>query len=125
MKLLVTVLISFSVLFAYSNDGYTQNMPDQFEKGIATVNHCTPWHHIKCVYITTKEVYQDGLKGRPTRHWWHRSYIGQACTRTYGNFWGSLFEGIWIVPHYVGVGLGNGCGLLVYRLKKIKSKPKF
>ena len=32
------------------------------EKGkYANVNQCTPWHHLKCVYTTGKETYEDGL----------------------------------------------------------------
>ena len=49
----------------------------------ANVNQCTPWHHLKCVYTTGKETYEDGRRGKKSKHWWNMSYIGQACQDKY------------------------------------------
>jgi hypothetical protein len=70
-----------------------------------------------CVYITGTEVYEDGSEGKSTRHWWRMSYIGRACKEKYGRRFGKIFEGIFAVPHYIGVGIGNGIGYLVYLVK--------
>ncbi len=79
-----------------------------FNRGIKQVNKCTPWHHLKCVYITGVEVAQDGIAGKATRHWWKKSYIGQACTDKYGNTFGDIFEGFFAIPHYLSIAIVNG-----------------
>ena len=90
---------------------------EQFQRGAKNVNKCTPWHHLQCVYITGSEVYQDGRNGKHTRHWWRMSYIGRACSDQYGKTFGHIFEGLFVVPHYIGVGLGNGIGFIVHLLR--------
>jgi len=90
---------------------------EQFQRGAKNVNKCTPWHHLQCVFITGSEVYQDGRYGKPTRHWWRMSYIGRACSDQYGKTFGHIFEGLFVVPHYIGVGLGNGIGFIVHLLR--------
>ena len=92
----------------------TAAVADLFAEGKAVVNQCTPRYHLKCVSITAKEVYADARQGKSSRHWWRKSYIGQACTEKHGKFWGNFFEGLWAVPHYIGVALANGAGLVVY-----------
>lgn len=81
---------------------------NQFNRGKKQVNKCTPWHHLKCVYITGGEVVEDGLQGKATRHWWRKSYIGQACTETYGKTFGNIFEAFFVVPHYLSIAILNG-----------------
>lgn len=88
-----------------------------FERGIRNVNKCTPWHHMQCVYITGTEVFKDGSEGKSTRHWWRMSYIGQACTTQHGTTFGKIFEGFFAIPHYIGIGIGNGVGFLVYLVR--------
>ena len=92
----------------------------EFEKGRAFVHRCTPWHHLKCVYITGKEVFNDGLNGKATRHWWRMSYIGSACTDQYGKVAGTIYEGLFAIPHYLAMAVGNAVGLAAYVLQKIK-----
>ncbi len=86
-------------------------------KKVISVNNCTPLDHFKCVYITGKEVYEDGRNGIKTKHWWRMSYIGQACRDQHGKVFGTIFEGIFVIPHYTGVALGNGIGILVRVLR--------
>ncbi len=88
-----------------------------FERGTRNVNKCTPWHHLQCVYITGTEVYKDGSEGKSTRHWWRMSYIGRACTAQHGTAFGKIFEGFFAIPHYIGVGIGNGVGYSVYLVR--------
>ena len=87
------------------------------ERGERIVNKCTPWHHAMCVYITGTEVYADGSEGESTRHWWRMSYIGRACTEKYGSRFGKIFEGVFAIPHYIGVAIGNGIGYMVYLVR--------
>jgi hypothetical protein len=89
----------------------------QYERGVRNVNKCTPWDHLQCVYITGTEVYHDGSEGKSSRHWWRMSYIGQACTKQYGTVFGHIFEGFFAIPHYIGVGIGNGLGYMVYLVR--------
>ncbi|MBL4592702.1 MAG: hypothetical protein JKX68_02680 [Flavobacteriales bacterium] len=95
-----------------------------YEKGLTTVNHCTPWHHAQCVLITGTEVYEDGRDGKKGRHWWRMSYIGRACTDKYGKVLGTIFEGIWAIPHYTGVVIGSGFGYLVYVVRGPRNPEK-
>lgn len=87
------------------------------ERGERVINKCTPWHHLKCVYITGTEVYRDGSTGNSTRHWWRMSYIGRACTAKHGTRFGRIFEGVFALPHYIGVAVGNGIGYMVYIIR--------
>ncbi|MFS4448662.1 hypothetical protein [Maribacter sp. 2307UL18-2] len=123
---LICVLSGIQPLIAQKS---TISIPDSlalapFAKGTKVVNQCTPWHHLKCVYITGGEVYKDGRAGKSTRHWWRMSYIGQACTVKYGTVFGKIFEGIFAVPHYIGVGIGNGIGYLVYLVRGSEEKVR-
>ncbi len=88
-----------------------------YDRGVRNVNKCKPWHHLQCVYITGTEVYKDGVKGESTRHWWRMSYIGKACTDQHGTVFGKIFEGVFAIPHYIGVGIGNGAGFIVYLVR--------
>lgn len=72
---------------------------------------------MQCVYITGTEVFKDGSEGKSTRHWWRMSYIGQACTAQHGITFGKIFEGFFAIPHYIGIGIGNGVGYLVYLVR--------
>ena len=101
--------LSFNVI---SNNGDSIN--GLYVKGLEKVNHCTPWDHVKCVVITGSEVYEDGRDGKKVRHWWRMSYIGQACKQKYGNVFGVVFEGFFVVPHYTGVAVGSGFGYFIY-----------
>ncbi len=87
---------------------------NRFRKGTRIVNRCTLRDHLKCVYITGREVYSDGSVGKTTRHWWRMSYIGRACVAQYGLILGTIYEAIFAVPHYISIALGNGFGILVY-----------
>jgi len=89
---------------------------NQFQEGRKFVNRCTPWHHLKCVYITGKEVFKDGRQGKATRHWWRMSYIGRACVDQYGKFLGTIYEALFAIPHYLAMGVGNLVGLVAYIL---------
>ena len=91
---------------------------NQFQEGRQFVNRCTPWHHLKCVYITAKEVYKDGKEGRSTRHWWRMSYIGKACSNKYGMVLGTIYESLFAIPHYMTMALVNALGLVAYLFKK-------
>ncbi len=80
----------------------------------ATVDQCSLRGHLRCVYTTGKEVYRDGRNGKKTIHWWRMSYIGRACTRRWGKRMGVLYESLFVVPHYIGIGIGNIVGYIAY-----------
>lgn len=82
-----------------------------------SVDKCTPWNHLKCVYITSSEVYKAGKSGVKSKHWWTMSYIGKECTKKHGIVLGKLFEGVFALPHYIGVGFANIVGVFVYKSK--------
>jgi len=90
----------------------------------AKVEHCTPFDHAKCVYTTAAEVYRDGRSGKVSKHWGRMSYIGRAYTTRFGKVIGILYEGLFIVPHYVGIGIANVSGIIVYALRGEKGKVK-
>jgi hypothetical protein len=121
------LLIGFLCICILPNQAFGQD-PDSTQvfkqptKKVISVNHCTPWDHMKCVYITGTEVYEDGRSGRKTKHWWRMSYIGQACRDKHGKVFGVIFEGLFFVPHYTGVALGSGIGLLVRSIRGPKKK---
>ena len=93
-----------------------------FYKGTQYVNKCTPWQHMRCVYITGTEVYKDGSEGKSTRHWWRMSYIGRACTAQYGVVFGKIFEAVFVVPHYIAIGVGNAVGYTAYLFRRSPEK---
>ncbi len=113
--------MSFSVL-VINNDSTVET--SAYDKGLKNVNHCTPWDHMKCVMITGTEVYEDGRDGKKVRHWWRMSYIGRACTDRHGKVFGTIFEGIWAIPHYTGVAIGSGFGYLVYAARGPRNPEK-
>jgi len=118
----VSLSIFVLILFGLSISGKSFNLPtdsidSKYQKGLNTVNHCTPWNHVKCVLITGTEVFEDGRDGKKVRHWWRMSYIGRACTERYGTTFGKIFEGVWVVPHYTGVAIGSSFGYLVYAIR--------
>ncbi|HNP18942.1 MAG TPA: hypothetical protein PKL31_10945 [Fulvivirga sp.] len=110
------IILLFSTL-TNAQDNDTTMIFSTPEKKVISVNNCTPWDHAKCIYITGKEVYEDGRNGMKTKHWWRMSYIGQACRDQHGKVFGIIFEGIFVIPHYTGVALGNGIGILVRILR--------
>lgn len=78
-------------------------------------------------------MYKDGSEGKSTRHWWRMSYIGRACTVAHGTVFGQIFEDFFAIPHYIGIGIGNGIGYMVYlvrgspekiQARKLKRKQK-
>jgi len=120
MRLLFVILLLVSVRSGAQNAVLTtnDNLSQQlFKRGTQNVNKCTPWDHLQCVYITGTEVYKDGSEGKSTRHWWRMSYIGSACSDQYGTAFGQIFEGLFAIPHYIGVGIGNGIGYMVYLVR--------
>ena len=118
MKFLFIVMLMICVQSIAQNDDLSirnDSLNQQsFERGAKNVNKCTPWNHIKCVYITGAEVYKDGSKGKSTRHWWRMSYIGRACTAQYGKTFGYIFEGFFAIPHYITLGITNSVGFIKY-----------
>jgi hypothetical protein len=52
--------------------------------------------------------------------------IGRACTAKYGTRFGKIFEGVFAIPQYIGVALGNGIGYMAYIIRgspqKIEAK---
>lgn len=122
--LTIIILLTYHSAFSQVQDTVSldKSVEKEYSKGTRVVNQCTPWHHMKCIYITGTEVYRDGRAGKSTRHWWRKSYIGQACTDRYGKVFGDIFEAAFVVPHYAGVAFGNGCGFLVRALRGPETK---
>ena len=116
------------ILFALSLAGLAQVDSLQLDSSktgkYADVNEFTPWHHLKCVYTTGKETYEDGRSNQKSDHWWSMSYIGRACEAQHGRRTAVIFESIFAVPHYIGVGFANGCGQLVYSVRGPKKSSK-
>ena len=123
MKFFTPSILIINFLFVTSVFSQVKNVQTntlfsmESERGERVVNKCTPWHHLKCVYITGTEVYMDGSEGNRTRHWWRMSYIGRACTAQYGTRFGRVFEGVFVIPHYIGVAIGNGIGYMTYLVR--------
>jgi len=133
MKLVLTYF--FFCCFAMTTNSYGQtdalvvtknDTINQFSRGKKNVNKCTPWHHLQCVYITGNEVVEDGFQGKATRHWWRKSYIGQACTDTYGKTFGDIYEGFFAIPHYLSIGIVNGISYVasIFRASPEKRNAK-
>jgi hypothetical protein len=80
MKLFHPSILIINFLFVASMFSQIQNVQTdtiffiESERGERVVNKCTPWHHLKCIYITGTEVYKDGSEGYSTQHWWRMSY---------------------------------------------------
>ncbi len=106
-----------NLIFDSTETALNQRLTGKYAK----VNQCTPWHHLKCVYTTGKETYDDGRIGKRSKHWWHMSYIGQACQDRYGRKKAVIYEGLFVIPHYFGVGLGTEVGKLV---TAVRGPPK-
>ncbi len=125
MRLALTLTFAFfsASLFAIAVEKDSLP-PGQKARQKLQVNQCTPWDHLKCIYITGKEVYQDGREGKASRHWWTMSYIGRACKKQHGKTFGNIFEAVFAVPHYIGVALGNGIGILVFWLRGPENNRK-
>jgi hypothetical protein len=90
----------------------------EFQEGRQFVNRCTPWHHLRCIYITGKEVFKDGKNGKATRHWWRMSYVGRVCVDKYGKFLGTIYESLFAIPHYAAMAVGNAVGFAAYIFNK-------
>ena len=78
------------------------------------VEDCSPLDHLKCMYQTGLESYLDGRDGNPSRHYFRWSYIGLACKKQLGSVGGGFVEGLFIIPHYIGVGAMNTAGLFAH-----------
>ncbi|OED44772.1 hypothetical protein AB832_01820 [Flavobacteriaceae bacterium (ex Bugula neritina AB1)] len=89
----------------------------------AKVEHCNIKNHLRCVYTTGREVYRDGRNGKKTTHWWTMSYIGRACSRKWGKRIGWWYEALFVIPHYIGIGIGNSVGYLVFIFLGPKKTP--
>ena len=124
VKSIIFLLFLFGTSTAKSYNLPTDTVEVIYEKGLNTVNQCTPWDHMKCVMITGTEVFEDGRDGKKVRHWWRMSYIGRACSDRYGTTFGKIFEGIWVVPHYTGVAIGSSFGYLVYAIRGPRDPEK-
>ncbi len=107
------------VLFGYAQ---TENKALIHNGKYADVDHCSPGDHMKCVYTTCREVFEEGKEGKLTKHWWKKSYIGKAYTEKYGKVIGGIYEGIFFVPHYVSMAFVNLAGWIVYKLKGSKKE---
>ena len=114
-------LTAFILLVAFA---YAQTETNELiDNGkYATVDHCSPGGHLKCVYTTAKEVFEEGKQGKLSKHWWKKSYIGKAYTEKYGKVIGGIYEGLFIVPHYVSMAFVNLTGWIVGKLKRSKKK---
>lgn len=76
------------------------------------VDACNLRGHLQCIYLTGRETLADGAQLKWTRHWWRMSYIGRACERRYGRTTGILLEGLFAIPHYSAIAIGNGLATL-------------
>ena len=90
----------------------------------AEVDQCSAGSHLKCVYTTAKEVFEEGKDGKISQHWWKKSYIGRAYTEKYGKVIGGIYEGIFIVPLYVSMAFVNLTGWIVGKFKRSKKKEE-
>lgn len=68
---------------------------------------CNFREHLKCISLTSRETVQDSYEGKFTRHWFKMSYIGQACEKEHGRTVGVLLEGLFAIPHYTAIAIGN------------------
>ncbi|PCH92332.1 MAG: hypothetical protein COB85_08320 [Bacteroidetes bacterium] len=118
LTLLIFVLVGTSVYAQTKDDALTSNGK------YATVDHCSPGGHMKCVYTTCREVFEEGKEGKISKHWWKKSYIGRAYTEKYGKFIGGFYEGLFAVPHYVSMAFVNLSGWIVGKLKRAKKNEK-
>jgi len=85
---------------------------------------CNIIEHAKCIYLTTSEALEDSFEGKFTRHWWRMSYIGQACMRQHGKTVGYILEGIFAIPHYSLMAIGNGGAALFAPFVETKNEKQ-
>lgn len=116
---LVKILV-LALLFLNSCSSYTKK--DEVSNNLPNVGHCHPIDHLKCIYRTGLETIEDGSNAEWTRHWWRTSYIGKACIKDLGSVGGYILEGIFAIPHYIGVGIGNTIGYGVHIWAKMTSE---
>lgn len=100
------------LLILNSCSSYTKK--EEAKNNLPEVGHCHPIDHLKCIYRTGIETIEDGTNAEWTRHWWTTSYIGKACIKDLGPAGGYIMEGVFAIPHYIGVGIGNTIGYGVY-----------
>ena len=114
MKRVIIVFLAILFLSSCSSVKVVANKsPAELSFQEQTVSSCTLIDHFKCIYLTGLESFNDGLEGKWTRHWWQTSYIGRACVRRYGKAMGYTLEGLFAIPHYLGIGLVNTLGALI------------
>ncbi len=89
-----------------------QAIPSNDSTATNPVQQCSPKGHWQCVKLTAEEAFFDGVRGKWSRHWWRMSYIGRACKHEKGKAAGHILEGIFAVPHYIGVGIMNVTGFI-------------
>ncbi len=82
------------------------------------VDACNPIGHMKCIYLTGREVLADGADGKFTFHWWRMSYIGRACEDQYGRTAGVIAEALFAIPHYSAIAIGNTLAVLAYPFRR-------
>jgi hypothetical protein len=78
------------------------------------VKYCNAKGHALCIRITAKEVFEDGSKGKWSRHWKRMSYIGEACVAEHGEKKGKALEALFAPGHYFAMTFVNIAGLAKY-----------
>jgi hypothetical protein len=107
----IHVVIGLLVLLVGSSF-HGQAIPPDDSTATNPVRQCSPKGHWQCVKLTAEEVFFDGVRGKWSRHWWRMSYIGRACKHEKSKAAGHIIEGIFAVPHYIGVGIMNITGFI-------------
>ena len=102
-----------SDLLAFDNDSITKT-----EVRANSVQYCNPKGHAQCIRITAKEVFEDGSKGKWSRHWKRMSYIGEACVAEHGEKKGKALEALFAPGHYFAMTFVNIAGLTKYAFKR-------
>lgn len=82
------------------------------------VNACNLKGHLQCIYLTARDTAADGAQLQWTRHWWRMSYIGRACERQHGRTTGLIVEGLFAIPHYTAMAIGNGLATVAYPFRR-------
>jgi hypothetical protein len=88
------------------------------------IQYCNRKGHALCVKITAKEVFEDGSKGKWSRHWKRMSYIGKACVSEHGEEKGKALEAVFAPGHYFAMFWVNVAGLTKYGFSKKEKKKK-